>query len=446
MRLGHYRRSCDRCHDQKLRCRRDDNEQSCQRCQRAKAKCTVSGVPQGPRAANSAFAGQGSVAVLSDADQEIAETMALASANTTDHRLPRTPKSHQGLLPDLAMGRQALGLDFSFADAPLHESDLSWDSMIHSAFPVGTSSESSIVSSVTNAQSNTMGMSTYGGGLGSMFHHKEFADGSLLAATTPQSLDMPSFSPPASDLASGRTAAAERNQAMISRGVRQLSDLSLELYSFASLMPPASAWDRPGEYSPLEGKEFALDRVLKISQLFIETLDRLFPKSHKNDDDVTVEPPSLDQPCQLIVLSSYLRIIEIYHNILEHVAACARLKRSTANSNPNSNSNSVPSNRFMHLPSLAIGSFTMESSTTTQVLVLVQVIEIMMTRSRYLIQFMVNAGKDGDATSMEGDSEQERRPTAGEASLEGLKSTENATLAMVEQVRGLLFELVLSRS
>ncbi|KAK9772060.1 hypothetical protein SCAR479_11223 [Seiridium cardinale] len=447
MRLGHYRRSCDRCHDQKLRCRRDDTYQSCQRCQRAKAKCTFSGVVQS-QANNSDFSTFPPKSnVPNGASQDMAEAAALTTGANTgpsrltppDHRLCRAPKSQQAPLPDLATGRHASPLDFAFSETTLHDGDMNWDAMVNGVFPAGASSASTSVSSAADAQLNTMNMAAFSALYSDISPHKEFQDGGLMVSGIPQALDMATHSPQGSDQATVHLPIARQNHSLISRGVQQLSELGLELYDFAASMPSLSTWDHPGEYNSLKGKEFALDRVLEISQQFIETLDRLFPKLSKGNNDAAVQP-FFDQPCQLVVLSSYLRIIEIYHVILEHIAACARLKRTMSVSNP------VSEDRFIHLPSFAVGSFTMDSSSTTQVLVLVHIIEVMMTQSRHLIQCMVNSGKERDAPSMDQDQQRTRKPTAGEIALEGLRSTEEATLRMVETVRKLLFELGLSQS
>lgn len=459
MRLGHYRRSCDRCHDQKLRCRRDDAYGSCQRCQRARAKCTFSGaVPSQANNANNTNNNNGnndfptfphSGDVPNGASQDMAETAALTSGVNTgpssltspDHRLRRVPKSQQSSLPALATGRHTSPLDFAFSDTTLQDGDVDWDAMVNGVFPAGASSASTSVSSAVDAQLGTMNMAAFGGLYSDISPHKDFRDGGLIVSGMPhQAVEMATRSPQGSDPAAGHLPVARQHHSQMSRGVQQLSELGLELYDFAASMPSLSTWDHPGEYSPPKGKEFALDRVLEISQQFIETLDRLFPRPSKGSDSDAAVQPLFDQPCQLVVLSSYLRIIEVYHVILEHIAACARFKRTV------SVSHTAREDRFMRLPSFAVGSFTMDSSSTTQVLVLVHIIEVMMTQSRHLIQCMVNSGKEREAQNTDRDLERTPKPTAGEIALEGLRSTEEDTLRMVETVRRLLFELGLSQS
>ncbi|KAK0725835.1 hypothetical protein B0H67DRAFT_481855 [Lasiosphaeris hirsuta] len=215
-----------------------------------------------------------------------------------------------------------------------------------------------------------------------------------------------------------------------SRAIRQLSDLVVELYDFSQTIPPLSAWDQPANDAGVGHQELGLDHVLKLSQRFIVILNHItvnttqpatvpHPLSNSGPGPTIQSTPPLDQPCELLALSGYLRIVEIYHIILEHVSACAASrKRTKANWH------------IMSLPSLTVGTFTMESTSATQVLVLVTLIEVMMTRSRELIRSMVRARKGGE------DADGGRKMfSVGEATLEGFRPKEEATLLLARRVR-----------
>ncbi len=285
----------------------------------------------------------------------------------------------------------------------------------------------------------------------------------LMAAT--QEIEMSGQPSAAAEARPSQMPAVQPDRDTISGAIRQLADLSVELYHFALTIPPVSVWEESADYQLPEGKEFALDRILKLSQLFIETLNKLCPQPLKrtastSSDDGTSATWSMqssaadaattlapDQSCDLLALSSYVRIFEIYHAILEHVAACAQRRRMSQGDSR------------MSLPSLAIGSFTMESSSATQVLVLVHLIEVMMTRSRDIIQSMVRArgaenvpstasswpdnfsSSDGSSNALDWDTERVRRLTPSEAMLEGFRPKEKATLQLARTVKRIVLEL-----
>lgn len=266
------------------------------------------------------------------------------------------------------------------------------------------------------------------------------------------------------------TNTALRSQALVQRDpdtvnqtFRKLSYISIELHDFFLTIPPvAASWEPSAEYSSPEGKEFALDQILELSRLFIDTVDTLFlpstpagtsneqskdstPKSTTSDDAAAAAAAApantslLDQPCELLALSSYIRMVEIYHAILEHVVACAKHQSTVSSSSQR--------NGFLRLPSLAVGSFTMESSSTMQVLVLVHMVELMMTRSRHLIRSVTRArvrdspdeqlggNGRGDDTLATWGTRPARSPTVGEATLQGFQPREEALLQLLDVVK-----------
>lgn len=215
-------------------------------------------------------------------------------------------------------------------------------------------------------------------------------------------------------------------------------------------MPSLEAcWEQPGA---MGGKEFALDKMLKLCQCFIETLDQLLTPALSSvstgcsDSDANTPessssagartPSSLDQPCELLTMSSYMRIVETFHAILEHVAACANHHREVAEGK----TAAVSADDLPRLPSLAVGSFTMESSNATQVLVVVHMMEAMMTRSRSLMQRIVRTC--APASPGGGEPETRTTPTVGQAALKGFLPREEATLQLIGTVRRALLELV----
>ncbi|SPQ26916.1 6f9f5125-1199-4c5f-9bca-e7295261dc74 [Thermothielavioides terrestris] len=236
-----------------------------------------------------------------------------------------------------------------------------------------------------------------------------------------------------------------------SRAVRQLSDLVVELYDFSRSIPPVTAWKQPGtKIRSVDGKELELDRILKLSHLFLGTLSELLhpllaPRINGNESDGSDgdAAPTLDQPSELLVLSGYLRIIEIYHSILEHIVACAEHRKRQA-SRPGWHT-AIP----LSLPSLTVGKYTMQSTSATQVLVLVHLVESTLTQSHHMIEAMVRARHgdcDGSAVNSPLDpgaaaplppaAEVYHRPlSVAEVTLKGLRPKEEAALQLARTVR-----------
>ncbi|KND94417.1 hypothetical protein TOPH_00971 [Tolypocladium ophioglossoides CBS 100239] len=375
------------------------------------------------------------------------------------HHHPTAPLQDIPALPS-DHGPLMFPLDLSVATV-LGQTDAEWDAVINGMPLTGTSPENTWVPPATRAQQSAPGPMAAGELSGAQ---KGLPESGLLTsgAGALWKTNTAGQSPSNTGAGLARPPTMQGDPATISRAVRKLSDLSVELHDFTLTIPPVEACWEPSQSTgdrPLEGKEFALDRILELSQLFIETLNQLFlpssPATMSGHSDADAMAPdsaqltgtktrSLDQLCELLALSSYTRIVETYPAILEHVAACASRKQAIYESRLH------PSHAdgFPRLPSLAVGTFTMESSSATQVLVLVHMMEVLMTRSRYLVQCMVRtyapfsfSGRiDGNAGGWSA-AEQTRQPTVGQAALKGFRPREEATLQLLGTVRRALLEL-----
>lgn len=248
-----YRRSCDRCHDQKLRCKRDNDSSACQRCTRSKAKCTFSAVTQA-KPPGSFVASSYSPLDLS------ADTPAEATY------LP-TPQD------DFA----CLGVE-----------DMNWDFLGTGVFED--------VPFVANAQESS-----------------------------------------------------------VEQLVRMVADLNAELYSFTNTIPSVEdCLNGKGEYRLVARREFALDQMLKLSQRFIDVLNKLFTLTKSTTS-------SIDAASEQLIVSTYMRVIETYQLLLQHTSQCAKGHLQTAKTPEHAE----VTESFYKLPALMLGGFTMESSTAT---------------------------------------------------------------------------------
>ncbi|KAK2601842.1 hypothetical protein QQS21_004625 [Conoideocrella luteorostrata] len=474
---GHYRRSCDRCHDQKLRCKRDNHSQSCQRCLRAKAKCTFS-APQRSRPSGSfifsrhtANSNASNTPEVADPADETAPAPALMMSHASSSHEHDGHQSREYIIPPGAVStptwdhssRADFSIDISAVGA-LGQADMDWEAILNDASRMGSSSsENTWVTPTISADQNEfspMPTANYFTGSGAV---NDLRNGRNISEYVHVSRPNPSSqSPHQIDTGFARQEASMQG-APLSRSniIRNLSDLSVKLHDFSQTIPSVQSCMEPsGRYQPLPDKEFALDCVLRLSQHFIETLNHLAKPTtsasspdSQNEEELTGPASvlstksrpssSLDQPCELLILSTYTRIIETYHAILEHVAACANGQLNGTLEPPLH----IPyqNENFPRMPALTIGSFTMESSSATQVLMLVHMMEVMMTRSRYLTQSVLRANATSSPKAVDTDEssngEQPWKLTAAQSALQGFRPQEDATVKLLGAVRRVLFQV-----
>lgn len=157
--------------------------------------------------------------------------------------------------------------------------------------------------------------------------------------------------------------------------VRQLSELNVELFAHAVLVPkPPSSVSEPLSW---KGKDFAIDRILQLSQKFIHILNAQYPRflasaamtghAHSPGSSPDVSSPLLDQGC-LLILSCYLRLVDTYDDVFGNMQAC--LDRSSI----------TPEEDYVHLPGVQVGSFTLPQSSALQIVLILQLSRHLLSR------------------------------------------------------------------
>ncbi|KAI9040678.1 Zn(II)2Cys6 domain-containing transcription factor fumR [Aspergillus affinis] len=162
--------------------------------------------------------------------------------------------------------------------------------------------------------------------------------------------------------------------------VRKLSDINVELHQHMLAIPSVDVEHSPWTNSktsndPNFPQELAVGRTFKLSHQYTETLNDIFSQ-YKTRQTHTGSPPAaltLDQPSQLLVLSSYLCLIEAYDMILQHIKAWTEVRLTMGGSTAGEH---FP----VQLPRLAIGCFQLPASSSTRPLVLICIIEATMTQ------------------------------------------------------------------
>ncbi|KND88287.1 hypothetical protein TOPH_07099 [Tolypocladium ophioglossoides CBS 100239] len=220
--------------------------------------------------------------------------------------------------------------------------------------------------------------------------------------------------------------------------IRKLSDINVELHQHMLSIPPIgvgqSTWTSNGPNSTRHDEELAVDRTFKLSHQFMEILNDIFSrfKTRQAYTGPTTDTLALDQPSQLLVLSSYLCLVESYDKILRHIKTWTevRFKMGVSTSDEH-----FP----IQLPGLAIGSFKLPTSSSTQPLVLTCTIESMIMHMHNLVSEMMTPTNTGNGTTRVSNTAAGDQGTSGG---DGLSSVAKVTLQAIRAKEDSTTELI----
>lgn len=129
-----------------------------------------------------------------------------------------------------------------------------------------------------------------------------------------------------------------------------------------------------------QAEVIAIDTTFHLSRLFIDTLSQLSQEipatqRHMTTPTATKKPDfALDASPELLVFSAYLRLLEIYTRVIDHMQTyCAPERRTEAAS------------QTFSLSDLTISSFSLSSEPTIQFPFLINLVESMLDRARDLV-------------------------------------------------------------
>ena len=226
--------------------------------------------------------------------------------------------------------------------------------------------------------------------------------------------------------------------------VQKLSDINVQLFEHVATIPSlqdlqfkASAASEVFGTDAWNGKGFAIDKTFNLSQLLIEALNYLHSRLlHTSSSHSSPLPPPhsgattpdhhspgtafLDQGSILLVLSSYLRLIDAYDRIFRNMQGSLTKTRAatTATKGP----------RHFRLPQLTIGAFSPPPSSVVQITLIVHLAETLLARIRGLVGSMENsAALHGGA---EGGGE-----SPGDITLRAIRAKEAKTMKMINSIQ-----------
>ena len=197
--------------------------------------------------------------------------------------------------------------------------------------------------------------------------------------------------------------------------IQKLSEINVRLFQHVATIPSLQDSALNGSESLEAPKHkwndrgLAIDKTFNLSQLLIEALNHLYSRPLQNSSTQT-SPPSppgsgsttpdptlscinnLDQGSILLVLSSYLRLIDAYDRIFRNMQASLTSPQQAASTK------SYLSN--LRLPQLTIGGFSPAPTSVVQTTLIVHLTETLLARIRLLVGSMESsAGLDGAAES-----------------------------------------------
>lgn len=177
--------------------------------------------------------------------------------------------------------------------------------------------------------------------------------------------------------------------------IRKISDLNIKIYQHAAVFPPAASGIRRTSQHPsgLEGdgttdqnRTIAIDRTFNFTTEVLEALELVSSPSPGNGLRNGIEP--LDQGSLLLILSLYLRLLDLYYAIfepLQKLLPSPRYRPSSSSSHypPSFVSTDSPSpfperaldGRLPRFPVLRIGEFSLQTSPSVHTLMTIQLAE-----------------------------------------------------------------------
>ncbi|KAI1203069.1 hypothetical protein F5X97DRAFT_157364 [Nemania serpens] len=185
--------------------------------------------------------------------------------------------------------------------------------------------------------------------------------------------------------------------------VSQLSDLNSRLHRHMLSVPPYTSWksgtlvlSASSNPESLSDSEFALDQTFSLSQELAELLSQIFPTTTSPGAEDTLSQ-ELDSPSELLILTSYLYLVEIYDKILRHMHICAQAHKRVGAAE-------AAARQPLRLPDLSVGSFAISSSSTSTGVVILLLMQAMLGPVRIAIDEMTQQAQGQMSEAGENDS------------------------------------------
>ncbi|KAL4812557.1 hypothetical protein BDW67DRAFT_188533 [Aspergillus spinulosporus] len=258
----------------------------------------------------------------------------------------------------------------------------------------------------------------------------------------------------------------EESSSSISSWIRNLSDTNVHLHQHMHSLPGVGASQQAQGTCPgnLNSMELPVDSTFQLSSQYTGLLTTICAQLESRRACNNTQPlaqMALDQPSQLLVLSSYMCLLASYDKVLQHIKAWleVRLKMGVSGSATALAGEDGSMCFPIQLPRLAVGSFELPQTSSTQSLVLTCMVEANVMQMHSLISEIMEP-VSSDATGsvsragtsdpsaagkrpMNGLSAGEVLSTVATVTLQAIKANEDAILQLVETLSKLALQHVM---
>ncbi|XPS73967.1 hypothetical protein M3J09_006095 [Ascochyta lentis] len=473
--LGLSHRACDRCHGQKLRCKREGNDASCLRCQKAGVHCVPRLVRTQRRTRSNASQGM----PASGPEQKETDENFAAEQGNQESAQPFNPSPLP--LPDMTSDLD-LGLDFSPLENDLtHLHEDTFDAQVDARFGNLDPPFNQATGNLSPAEFDMLPYFPEATASAAQSCVRRASRESTLRGPKPLSRGDPNVDiadPNPEDRRTNRTpdrqerfqqldgrpASASRPRSKradmgslemsipqttmlsvehLTSWIRRLSELSIELHHHMLSIPLTKA-ERSGRKEQgtsrdpqntkamHQGQQVHVDRTLELSQQYTKVLVEAIPSS-KSHQGRGVHAPALrlDLASQLLVLSGFMCLVDSYDRILRHIREWIQSRSKTGSCIPEG---------YCLMPELAIGAHRLPESSSARPLVLVCLIETAVMQTHGAVSHLLKSPigyasprRGSIITPTECDAGGE---TGGVAmiSLQAITAREEATLELIQDV------------
>ncbi|KAH1290094.1 hypothetical protein KXX30_006310 [Aspergillus fumigatus] len=535
--LGFSHRACDRCHGQKLRCRRENNSDTCVRCARAGVRCTPRPMRLRSRAQSTKNTQQQQSQSHANggSTQQLHVNQEQGPNDTNDEHSDHfeyLPTSLLDMPTDLNMGMDPSSLQVDIH--PALTAPYGPEGSVHTSQPSGPQAPSHLRTAEQAGQtrwSDAPNLDTsdelYDFSLPATMrssfpatYHRHRA--SLARNMSPQpahqqgrddimvDFDQAEGNPRESDGKDSRADSGYGNELSPSdllrspygdapdsdselqpRGnsqdqgeqsnsildtrhqnmtswIRRLSDTNVQLHQHMQSIPLVGTGKKTrgsGAGTSLSPMELPVDSTFKLSSQYTGLLTSICARlqaCRSCNDSQALAQLALDQPSQLLVLSSYMCLLASYDRILQHIEAWlkVRLKMGVRGSAMTLDDDESSSCFPTQLPSLAVGSFEVPKTSSIQSLVLTCIMETNVMHMHSLISEIMRpvshpATGSASKTAASGPPAAEKRPgngaadagdglsTVAKVTLQAIEANEDSTLRLVHTVSRLALQRVM---
>ncbi|KAL2830333.1 hypothetical protein BDW59DRAFT_158661 [Aspergillus cavernicola] len=423
--LTQFRRACDRCHAQKLRCQRIGSR-NCDRCDKAGVTCVFS--PSRRMRKTNQSQRDGNLRLSS------------ASGTNSNQFCPNEDLT----LDDL------LQFDSDTTDWASHSADpieCDFENSLYGRFsPLLDPGVAAPGSSFPMLDTVTLAASKHPSTSASQDPEQLYLDYSSMSSKSVSDHSAPNTRAP--------PVAEPPHLSAHEQWIRNISDLNIKLYQHAAVFPQGGGVSSnrrasqcstcsDGDDTTDQNRNIAIDQTFTITTQVLETLELVPSSLPVNGVRNGMEP--LDQGTLLLIFSLYLRLLELYYAIFEQLQKMLfppRYGSSTASLSshyPRSllSTDSPPctdrllDGRHPRFPVLSIGKFSLQASSSVHTLMTVQLAEQLLGRVNRMVQTVTrNKGSASNTPFRHDDHEYFTREEAGLDRLRDSSSSSSSSSGM----------------